>query len=232
MNLNANLRKVTERIARAAERTDRRVEEIKLIAVSKTQPAELLREAYEAGYRTFGENKVTEAEDKVSQLGLTAEWHLIGHLQSNKARKAVRIFDVIQTLDSVELAARLERVCVEEGRQSLEVFVQVDLAGEETKSGIPETLLDALVEFLSRCERLKFTGLMILPPFSEDLEEIRPYFIRLREIRDRLAKDGAFHIGSGELSMGMSHDFEIAIEEGATIVRVGTSIFGSRQTQL
>jgi pyridoxal phosphate enzyme (YggS family) len=185
-----------------------------------------------AGVTVFGENKVQEAESKIVEIGRDrAEWHLIGHLQSNKARKAVELFDVIHSLDSVELAERLERICMEEKRDTLSVLVQVDLAGEATKSGIGEVAFPELVHYLRSCERLKFDGLMILPPFDEEPEATRQYFRRLREIRDRLKEQNAFANGHGELSMGMSHDFEVAIEEGATIVRVGTAIFGERSAR-
>ena len=178
----------------------------------------------------MGENKVQEAEAKIAEIGRNAaEWHLIGHLQSNKARKAVQLFDVIHSVDSLELAQRLERICIEEGRDELSVFVHVDLAGEATKSGIDVAGLPELVGYLKTCERLRFDGLMILPPYFEDPEATRPYFQRLRAIRDDLAADGGFGAGRGELSMGMSHDFEVAIEEGATVVRVGTAIFGDRK---
>ena len=139
------------------------------------------------------------------------------------------MFDVIQSVDSIELAERLERICGEEGRDALSVFVEVDLAGEETKAGIAESDLQPLVDYLKTCTHLSFDGLMIVPPFSEDVEKTRPYFKRLREIRDKLAAGDAFGKGRGELSMGMSHDFEVAIEEGATVVRVGTAIFGERE---
>lgn len=227
--LSANLVAVRGRIERAAERSGRDAGEIKLVAVSKTHPADTLREAMAAGCGVFGENKVQEAESKILEIGRTrAEWHLIGHLQSNKARKAVQLFDVIHSLDSVELARRLERICIDKDRRKLSVFVQVDLAGEETKSGIAESELPQLADFLRRCDRLKFDGLMVLPPFLDDAEATRPFFKRLRETRDRLAAAGAFASGKGELSMGMSHDFEVAIEEGSTVVRVGTAIFGER----
>lgn len=214
----------------AAVRANRNAAEIKLVAVSKTHPAKAVREAILEGVTAFGENKVQEAESKVREVGRDeAEWHLIGHLQSNKARKAVQTFDVIESVDSVEIAAKLERICEEEERSELPVLVQVDLAGEETKSGITEKDLPALIEYLKSCERLKLKGLMILPPFFEDPEKTRPFFRKLRKIRDELAVDGAFEGTAGELSMGMSHDFEVAIEEGATIVRVGTAIFGERE---
>lgn len=180
----------------------------------------------------MGENKVQEAESKIVELGRhSAEWHLIGHLQSNKARRAVQLFDVIQSVDSLELARRLERICEEEGRDELPVFVQVDLAAEETKSGISEGELPPLVEYLKTCKHLRFEGLMILPPFFDDPEATRPYFKRLTAIRDEMVLAGAFTNSRGELSMGMSHDFEVAIEEGATAIRVGTSIFGEREYQ-
>lgn len=221
-NLAQNYAEVKNQIRRAAEKVGRNADEIKLVAVSKTHPAQIIEKAIAAGARVFGENKVQEAEGKIAEIGRErAEWHLIGHLQSNKARKAVRLFDVIHSLDSVELAERLERICEEEGRAELKVFVQVDLAKEATKNGIEEKDLPALVKFLRDAKHLKFDGLMILPPFFENPEDARPFFRRLREIRDAVCP-------RGELSMGMSHDFAEAIEEGATVIRVGTAIFGER----
>jgi PLP dependent protein len=220
--LRENLARVQSEIRQAAEKAGRNADEIKLIAVSKTHPATVLREAIASGARVFGENKVQEAEGKILEIGReNAEWHLIGHLQSNKARKVVKLFDVIHTLDSIELAERLNRICLEEKRENLRVLIQVDLAREATKSGIDEKDLPKLVEFLKACEGLRLEGFMILPPFFEDAEKTRPFFRRLREIRDKF-------LPGGELSMGMSHDFCIAIEEGATLVRVGTAIFGER----
>ena len=228
-DLATNLKRVRGRIASAATRAGRDPNEIKLVAVSKTHSADLVREAIGDGLTVFGENKVQEAESKIGEVGRDAvEWHLIGHLQSNKARKAVQLFDVIQSVDSVELAQRLERICIDESRRELSALVQVDLAGETTKSGIAEFELDGLVEFLRGCRHLRFDGLMVLPPFFDNPEATRPYFKRLKEIRDRLTAIGAFANGRGDLSMGMSHDFEVAIEEGATVVRVGTAIFGER----
>lgn len=210
------------RIELAAARAGRDAADVKLVAVSKTHPSSTIEDAITAGITVFGENKVQEAESKIVAVGRTrAEWHLIGHLQSNKARKAVQYFDVVQSVDSLDLARRLERICDERGRDKLPVFVQVDLAGEETKSGIPEDELPELVEYLKTCGRLKLNGLMLLPPFFDNVEDVRPYFKRLRDIRDQM-------LPGGELSMGMSHDFEIAIEEGSTVVRVGTAIFGER----
>lgn len=217
-----NLIAVRDRITSAAMRAGREPSEIKLVAVSKTHPADVLREAMAAGVTVFGENKVQEAEGKIADIGRDAvEWHLIGHLQSNKARKAVQLFDVIHSVDSLELAERLERICIDESRERLSVLVQVDLSGETTKSGVAESDLAGLVSYLKTCTRLGLDGLMVLPPFYDDAEMTRPFFKRLRELRDEI-------VPSGELSMGMTNDFEVAIEEGATIVRVGTAIFGAR----
>jgi pyridoxal phosphate enzyme (YggS family) len=222
---------VRRRVEECAVKAGRAPEGVTLIAVSKTHPAELLREAVAAGARDFGENRVQEAEGKIEELRGETEgvrWHLIGHLQSNKARRAVRLFDLVHTVDSAALAERLERLCADEGRASLDVLVQVDLAGEATKEGAREEELPAVVETLGGCERLRLRGLMTLPPFFEEPERARPYFRRLRELRDELRERGAFGGEAGELSMGMSHDFETAVEEGATLVRVGTAIFGAR----
>ena len=221
--LRENLAEVARKIEQAANKVGRNPNEIKLIAVSKTHPIEILQAAINVGATVFGENKVQEAEGKIEAIGREkVEWHLIGHLQKNKARKAVQIFDVIHTLDSIELARRLERICKEEQRESLSVLAQVDLANEATKNGVAENDLPQLIEFLQTCDCLKLNGLMIIPPFFEDAENVRPYFRRLRELRDKI-------LPTGELSMGMSHDFPIAIEEGATLVRVGTAIFGERK---
>lgn len=228
-DLNANLADIRLRIGRAASRAGRDHSEIKLVAVSKTHPTATLRDAMSAGLGVFGENKVQEAETKIDEIGRdAAEWHLIGRLQSNKARRAVQLFDVIQSVDSLELAQRLDRICLEEGRAGLSVFAQVDLAGEATKSGVAESDLPELADYLSGCKGLRFDGLMLLPPFFAQPEAARPYFRRLRELRDELAAKNAFADRRGDLSMGMSHDFEFAIEEGATLVRVGTAIFGER----
>lgn len=221
-DLMRNLADVRQKIKTAADKSGRNADEIKLVAVSKTHPAETLREAIAACVTVFGENKVQEAESKIVEVGRdVAEWHLIGHLQSNKARKAVQLFDVIQSVDSLELAERLERICIEEHRDALSVFVQVDLAGEKTKSGIAVKDLPELTAYLRTCKCLRLDGLMLLPPFFDDPESTRPYFKRLRAIRDDI-------LPGGELSMGMSQDFAVAIEEGATVVRVGTAIFGKR----
>jgi pyridoxal phosphate enzyme (YggS family) len=229
--LGARLEGVRRRIAAASGRAGRRAEEVTLVAVSKTHPAALLRAAAEAGAEDFGENRVQEAEAKIEELRRAAprvRWHLIGHLQSNKARRAVKLFDLVHTVDTAALAARLDRLCAEEERERLDVLAQVDLGGEATKNGAREEELPALAAAFASCRRVRCAGLMTLPPFFEDAERVRPYFRRLRELRDEWRARGLFGEAAGELSMGMSHDFEAAVEEGATLVRVGTAIFGER----
>lgn len=227
--LAARFANVKARIAAAAEGCGRKPEEITLIAISKTHPAGLVKELIELGAADLGENRVQEAEGKIPEVGKTsARWHLVGHLQANKARRALGLFDVIHSLDSIELARRLDRLCVEVGRESLPLLIQVDLGHEETKTGVDEKELAQLAETVQQLDRLELIGLMTLPPFFEDPKQARPYFRRLRELRDELARKGAFGERSGELSMGMTHDFALAIEEGATMVRIGTAIFGER----
>ena len=227
--LAARFASVRGQLASAAERSGRAANEVKLIAISKTHPASAVSRLIALGATDIGENRVQEAEAKITEVGRDkARWHLVGHLQANKARRAVNLFDVIHSLDSVELARRLDRLCLEEERESLSILVQVDLGREETKSGIDESELTHLVDSLGPLSRLKLTGLMTLPPFFENPEHSRPFFRRLRELRDELAGRGAFGDPRGELSMGMTHDFAIAIEEGATMVRIGTAIFGER----
>jgi pyridoxal phosphate enzyme (YggS family) len=227
--LAARFAAVKARINAAATRCGRSSQEVALIAISKTHPPHLIQKLIELGATDFGENRVQEAEEKIPQIGQTnARWHLVGHLQANKARRAVALFDVIHSLDSIDLARRLDRLCIEVGKQSLPLLIQVDLGGEETKSGINEQELPRLAETVQQLERLALIGLMTLPPFFDDPEQARPYFRRLRELRDELAGKGAFGESKGELSMGMTHDFEVAIEEGATMVRIGTAIFGER----
>lgn len=227
--LSDRLANVRSRIEAAARRCDRSPEEITLVAISKTHPPEMLQAALAAGITDLGENRVQEAEGKIIEVGRkAARWHLVGHLQANKARRAVSLFDVIHSLDSAGLARRLDRLCASEGREELPVLIQVDLGGEETKTGIDPRKLPELLNALSECERVRLTGLMTLPPYFENADCARPYFKTLRELRDDLRQQGRFGERIGELSMGMTHDFEIAIEEGATIVRVGTAIFGAR----
>lgn len=223
-----NLLRIQERIAQAANRAGRGAEEITLIGVSKTQPASAIREAYEAGVRHFGENRVQEWEGKRAGTdGLAAKWHLIGHLQSNKAARAARLFNSIDSIDDFAIAQRLDRARDEAGiTDKLRVLIEVRVAPEETKSGVEIDELPKLTESFGDLPRLELAGLMCIPPFLEEAERVRPHFRRLRELRDELA--GRLEIDLPILSMGMSHDFEVAIEEGATEVRVGTALFGQR----
>jgi len=231
--LRRRLDQVKDQIAQAAQRTDRKPSDITLVAVSKTHPAMIIQQAISIGITELGENRVQEAETKIPEVGRTAaRWHLIGHLQSNKARRAVELFDVIHSLDSVALTQRLERVCGEINREALPVLIQVDLGHEATKSGAAEGEVPQIVEAIKQSERLRLTGLMTLPPYFDDPEQARPFFRRLRELRDELFEQRAFGHESGELSMGMTHDYQVAIEEGATIVRIGTAIFGTRGSRL
>jgi PLP dependent protein len=226
-----NLLRVQERMISAAQRAGRCGEEITLIGVSKTHPAEAIREAYDAGLRHFGENRVQEWEGKQCGIqGLQATWHLIGHLQSNKAAKAAKLFHCIDSVDDIALAQRLDRVRGEaDGPGKLRVLIEVHIAKEEAKSGAEIERLPGLAEGIAALANLELAGLMCIPPFTEEAESARPHFGRLRELRDSLAK------GLGRelpvLSMGMSHDFEVAIEEGATEVRVGTALFGAREAK-
>jgi len=216
--LREKLEQVETRIANAASRSGRRRSDITLLAVTKKFPASVMREAYDLGLREFGDNYVQEFEAKRGELGRRpgARFHLIGHLQSNKAKKAAEIFDVIQTVDSVKLAHRLD-----ETERPLDVMLEVKLSEETAKAGTNPGELAALVEAIKTCTHLRLLGLMTMPPWSEDPEQSRPYFARLRALaeQNRLA----------QLSMGMSHDLEVAIEEGATMVRVGTALFGPRR---
>src|ERR1043165_1113114 len=227
--LAARLTAVLERIAAAASASGREAEEVKLIAISKTHPASVIKTLIELGAKDLGENRVQEAEEKITEIGRErARWHLVGHLQANKARRAVDLFDVIHSLDSLDLARRLNRLCGDVGREKLQVLIQVDLGHEETKSGIDESELTHMVDGLASLTHLDLIGLMTLPPFFDDTEQSRPFFRRLRDLRDELGSRGAFGRRKGELSMGMTHDFEVAIQEGATMVRIGTAIFGER----
>jgi pyridoxal phosphate enzyme (YggS family) len=227
-SIRENLVRVQERTAAAARRAGRSVEEITLIGVSKTHPADSIREAYEAGLRHFGENRVQEWEGKQGALqDLSANWHLIGHLQSNKAAKAAKLFHSIDSVDDFALAQRLERARIETGANGkLRVLIEVHIAAEETKTGADAKELPSLAEKIAALPMLELAGLMCIPPFAENAEEARPHFRRLREMRDALEQQ----LGRAlpVLSMGMSHDFEVAIEEGATEVRVGTALFGTR----
>jgi pyridoxal phosphate enzyme (YggS family) len=226
-----NLARIQERIARAAARAGRKAEEITLIAVSKTHPASAIRETYEAGVRHFGENRVQEWEGKrAGTEGLAATWHLIGHLQSNKTARAAKLFHSIDSIDDFAIAQRLDRARSEAGITGrVRVLIEVRVAPEESKSGAEISELAALAERCAELPRLQLVGLMCIPPFLEKAEQVRPYFRRLRDLRDGLTRE--FGIDLPVLSMGMSHDFEEAIEEGATEVRLGTALFGAREVK-
>jgi pyridoxal phosphate enzyme (YggS family) len=222
-----NILRIRERMARA-QRKSARAEEVTLIAVSKTQPAEMIRAAYEAGIRHFGENRVQEWEGKRGLLAdLGGVWHLIGHLQSNKAARAAKAFDCVDSVDDFSVAQRLDGAWTElRAAEKLRILIEVRVEDEATKSGAEISALPALLEKIAALKNLEAGGLMCIPPFLEDAERVRPYFVRLREVRDDLAR--ATGLALPVLSMGMSHDFEVAIEEGATEVRIGTAIFRSR----
>ena len=224
----ANLNVIRERIGAAARRAGRVPEDVTLVAVSKTFPLDHVRAAYLAGQRDFGENKVQEALQKIAETtDISVRWHLIGHLQSNKVRKAAAPFACIHSIDSVDLLQRVDAAAAEAGATP-DVLVQVVLAGESTKFGAPIDVARGVVDAALNARAVRLRGLMLLPPWNEDQEQTRPWFVKLRELRDRWTADGVPGEALRELSMGMSHDFEAAIEEGATIVRVGTAIFGKR----
>ena len=224
--LESNLARIRREIEAAARRSARDPSSIRVLAVSKTFPAERVVEAAELGQALFGENRVQEAESKIPAVrrpGL--EWHLIGHLQSNKVRQAARIFDVIQTVDSQKLAHRLDRICEEQNRK-LKVLIQVNIGEEEQKSGIDIGDVEELVRIVTPLEHLELRGFMAIPPLFGDPELSRPYFRRLAALRAQI--EARLGLSFPELSMGMSSDFSVAVEEGATIVRIGTGIFGER----
>lgn len=223
-----NLLRVKAQIAEAAARAGRRADEITLIGVSKTHPGEAIRQAFDAGLRHFAENRVQEWEGKRGEIvNLPATWHLIGHLQSNKAAKAANLFHTIDAVDDFALGQKLNRAFDSRpDRQKLRVLIEVHLSGEESKSGVSEAELPELAEKVATLPRLNLAGLMCIPPFFENTERVRPFFARLRELKDQLEVrlERRFPV----LSMGMSHDFAMAILEGATEVRVGTALFGTR----
>ena len=221
-----NVKHVCERVARGAAKSNRRADEITIVAVSKTFPPELIERAFEAGLRHFGENRIQEWEAKRLKIAyLGAAWHFIGHLQSNKARRAVQLFDCIDSLDSISLAQKLDTAASEE-KKRLPVLIEVHLSEEASKTGAAEKDLRTLGEAVLQLAHLELRGLMTVPPYFDEPERARPYFRKLRALRDELAS--ALGAPLPVLSMGMSHDFEVAIGEGATEIRVGTDIFGSR----
>jgi pyridoxal phosphate enzyme (YggS family) len=226
--LRGRLDGVRDRIARAAGRAGRDPASVRLIAVSKTFPSDNVRAAFDHGQLDFGENKVQEGLSKIRETStLPLRWHLIGHLQSNKARKAAASFDLIHSVDSPALLQKIDEAAADAGRL-IDVLIQVDLAGEATKHGAPPAMIDEIVGQAASCRAVRLTGLMTLPPATDEPEDARRYFAELRELRDRIAGASADRSIFSELSMGMSHDFEVAIEEGATMVRVGSAIFGDR----
>jgi pyridoxal phosphate enzyme (YggS family) len=226
--IHARLAQVRDRVARAADRARRDPASIRVVAISKTFPAESVRAAADAGQLDFGENKVQEALSKMDQTAdLGIRWHLVGHLQSNKVGKAGSRFDVIHSADDAEVVIRLDQTATAAGRP-LELLVQVDLAGGSTKHGAREESLSPIFEAARVCRAARVVGLMLLPPAVDDPEAARPYFRALREVRHRMLARGVDPSMLAELSMGMSHDFEVAVEEGATLVRIGSAIFGSR----
>ena len=225
MSIRHNLESVKERIAKAALSQGRDPSSILLVAVSKTVEPDRILEAVEAGVTDLGENRVQEARGKIETLGRIARWHLVGTLQKNKAKYAVRLFDMIQSLDSLSLAQELEKRAAREGRQ-MEVLVEVKTSFEESKHGVEPTRLEELVREILHMKQLVFKGLMTIAPYEDDHELVRPYFRRLRVLKNQLEEK--LDIPVEHLSMGMSSDFEVAIQEGATMVRIGTAIFGPR----
>jgi len=224
----ANLQSVASRIDAAAQRAGRDPSDVRLIAVSKTFGADRVRAAWAAGQRDFGENKVQEALQKIGETAdMEIRWHLIGHLQSNKAKKAAAPFACIHSVDSVDLLRKLDAAALEQ-EASPEVLVQIDLAGEATKFGAGAGEARRILDAALNARAVHVTGLMLIPPWNEDQEQTRPWFVRLRELRDAWLGEGVRPDALRHLSMGMSHDFEAAVEEGATLVRVGTAIFGTR----
>jgi pyridoxal phosphate enzyme (YggS family) len=230
-DIRSRLEEIRARIDRAASMAGRQGQDIRLVAVSKTFGLDHIRAAFAAGQRDFGENRVQEALQKIGgSTDLLIRWHLIGTLQSNKARKAADVFEWIHSVDSLELLQRLDSAASQAGRHP-NLLVQVDLAGEATKHGVPADRVPAMFQAARTCRAARVVGLMLLPPWSEDPDGSRPYFSQLRKLRDQLRVQGVPTEMLQELSMGMSHDFEAAVLEGATMVRIGTAIFGRRMSQ-
>jgi pyridoxal phosphate enzyme (YggS family) len=222
-----NLEEVKKRLTAAAQRAGRDPAAVKLVAVSKTVDVDRIREAAAAGQTIFGENYLQEARAKIAALGLPVSWHLVGHLQTNKAKGAVALFHLIHSVDRLKLARALEQAAAAD-RKVQEILIQVNLGGEESKSGAAPQEVPSLLREIARMEHLRVAGLMTMPPWFQAPEKVRPYFRGLRELRDRLRALDLIASPLNELSMGMSGDYEVAVEEGATLVRVGTAIFGSR----
>ena len=227
VDVGGNYRKIRERIAEAAAKARRDPREVKLLAAAKSQSVEAMRAAIAAGVTLIGENYVQEAADKKRVISESIEWHMIGHLQRNKVKMAMELFDLIESLDNLALARELDKEGNKRGK-TIRAFVEVNLGGEESKSGVAKDQLSPLIVELDKLAHLRVEGLMTVPPFRENLEEVRPYFRELRELRDQLNDSRLPNIQLKELSMGMTHDYTVAIEEGATIVRIGTALFGPR----
>jgi len=222
-----NLKMVTDRIASAAKRSGRDLLSVKLVVVTKTVDVDRIREAVDAGALILGENRVQEAKEKIEKLGPIASWHLIGHLQTNKAKYAVKLFYLIHSVDSLELAKEIDKQAAKFGKVQ-DVLIEVSIAGEASKAGVASENAVALVKGAAKLENISIKGLMTMPPYSASPEDSRPYFKKLRELSESISRENIPGVSMNELSMGMSGDFEVAIEEGATIVRVGTAIFGER----
>jgi len=227
MTIADNLASIQERISKAALRAGRNPAEIRLVAVSKTVSAENIQQAIAAGVTILGENYVQEARNKIARVGSQVAWHFIGHLQSNKARNAVDLFSMIHSVDRLSLAEALDEEANRQGK-ILPVLIQVNISGEESKSGIDPQETLQLLQRIAGLQHLSIQGLMTMPPWFEDPEDARPYFIALRKLREELSREKIPGVALQELSMGMSGDFEVAINEGATLVRIGTAIFGPR----
>ena len=227
----ANINTIKQRIAAAAARCNRAPDSIKLLAVTKTVPAVCIGKAIEAGQTAFGENYVQEAKEKVAVIGPRAQWHMIGHLQNNKAKYAVNLFNYIHSVDRMDLAWELDKRARLIG-QKMNILIEVNVSGEKTKNGIPADTAVSLIKDVSKLENLSVRGLMTMAPYSANPENSRPYFAGLRNLRDDIIHTGITGIQMDDLSMGMSDDFEIAIEEGATIIRIGRAIFGERESRV
>lgn len=227
MSIADNYITIRDKIAAAAQRVGRDPSSVKLITVTKTIDTDRIKQAVAAGAAILGENRVQEAKEKIEELGELARWHLIGHLQSNKAKYAVKLFDMIHSVDTLELAMEIDKQAAKIGKVQ-DVLIEVSLAGEETKAGIEAEGVAALVREASKLRHISIKGLMAIPPFLADPEEVRPYFRTLKELAASIEKEHIPNVSMNELSMGMSNDFEVAVEEGATMVRVGSAIFGAR----
>jgi PLP dependent protein len=227
MTIADNFKTVMNRIAASAKRAGRDPSSVKLVTVTKTVSIERIREALSSGAAILGENRVQEAKEKIEQLGRHAHWHLIGHLQTNKARYAVKLFDLIHSVDNLELAAEIDKQAAKIGKVQ-DVLIEVSIAGETAKAGVSIDDAEHLVRHVATLGNIRVKGLMTMPPYSDNPEDSRPYFKKLRELSAFIGKENLSGVSMTELSMGMSGDFEVAIAEGATMVRVGTAIFGER----